>query len=164
MIDLDATMTQAAFGELVGISQQAVSDLQARDIIRQGDTARVQLLAYCNHLREMAAGRDPDGQLVSERARVAKETADKIAMANAITRKEYAPVGLLEVVLSDLARQLNARLDGVVPQLKRTMPDLPAPALAAVAKTLAVCRGLCADVNIANAERLAGDEDEGDEG
>lgn len=163
MTDLDATMTQAAFGELVGISQQAVSDLQARDVIRQGDPGRVWLLAYCSHLRETAAGRDPDGQLVSERARVAKETADKIAMANAITRKEFAPVGLLEVVLGDLARQISARLDGVVPRLSRGMPDLPASAIAFVSKELAACRGLCADVNIANAERLAGEDEESEE-
>jgi terminase small subunit / prophage DNA-packing protein len=162
MADLDQTCTQAAFGELVGMSQPAVSDLLAREVLRQGDTARTWLLAYCQHLRETAAGRDPDGQLAEQRARVAKETADKIAMANAVTRRELAPVGLLEVVLADVARQISTRLDAVVPQLRRRLPDLPASALNAIAAELAACRDLCASANIADADRLSRDGDDED--
>jgi phage terminase Nu1 subunit (DNA packaging protein) len=163
MTDLDTVMTQATFGALVGISQPAVSDLQAREVLRQGDTGRTWLLAYCQHLREVAAGRDPDGQLSEQRARVAKETADKIAMANAVTRRELAPVGLLEVVLADIARQVSTRLDAIVPQLRRRLPDLPPAALNAIAAELAVCRELCASVNLADAERLSRDGDEDEE-
>lgn len=154
MTPLDMACTQADFGDLVGISQQAVSDLIKRDVIKPGATAGQWLIDYCQHLRETAAGRDPDGELATERARVARETADKIAMANAVTRREYAPVGLLEVVLGDVARQIATRLDAVVPQLRRRLPDMPSAALAAISAELAACRALCASASLADAERL----------
>ena len=161
MVDLDVPVTQAEFGALVGITQQAVSDLQGRDVLRKGDTARAWLLAYCEQLRAVAAGRDPDGELATERARVSRATADKIEMANAITRREYAPVSVLEVVLGDVARRVSTRLDAMVPQIKRRLPDINASALAMIAAEVAECRAICAAVNIADADRIdAADEDE----
>lgn len=163
MADLDVAWTQADFGALVGISQPAVSDLLAREVLRKGDNARAWLLAYTDHLRETAAGRDPDGLLATERARVAKEQADRLALQNAVTRREFAPVGLLELVLADVARQIATRLDAVVPQLRKRLPDLPAAALAHVAAEIAACRELCAGANMAQADRLQGDEDAADD-
>ena len=158
--DLDSTMTQAAFGGLVGISQPAVSDMQSRGVLRPGDTARVWLLAYCEHLRQVAAGRDPDGELSTERARLARETADKVAMANALTRRELAPVATLEVVLADVARQVATRLDALVPQVRRRLPDLPPSVLAQISAEIHACRDLCAAVNLTDADRLQADVDD----
>lgn len=166
MTDLDARMSQAAFGALVGISQQAVSDLIARRVLNGQDTARVWLLAYAEHLRQVAAGRDPDGQLASERARLAKENADARAMDNAERRRELLPVGLIELVLGDVARQLSTRLTALTPTLRRTMPDLPATVLAKVQDEVSALCEVCAKINLAEAERLAsdtGDEAEGAE-
>jgi phage terminase Nu1 subunit (DNA packaging protein) len=160
MNDLDVPCTQAAFGVHVGISQQAVSDLIARGVLRQGDTGDVWRLAYCEHLRQIAAGRDPDGELSTERARLARETADKVAMANAVTRKEFAPVAILEVILADVARQIATRLDALVPQIKRALPDLPASALAQLAAEIHTCRELCAGANLKSADRLQREEDD----
>ena len=44
---LDTVLTQAEFGDLVGIGQPAVSDLMARKVINDGQTASQWLLAYC---------------------------------------------------------------------------------------------------------------------
>lgn len=162
MVDLDRAWTQGEFGDLVGITQQAVSDLVSREVLQRGATARAWLLAYTEHLRETAAGRDPDGLLATERARVAKEQADRLALQNAVTRREYAPVGLLEVVLADVARQIATRLDAVVPQLRKRMSDLPAAALAHISAELAACRELCASANMAEADRLQRGEDHDD--
>lgn len=159
-MDLDQPITQAAFGELVGVSQQAISEMQAQGVVRQGDSARVWLLAYCQRLRDAAAGRDPDGELATERARVARATAEKIEMANAVTRREFAPVGLLELVLGEMARQIATRLDALVPLIRRRMPDLPPSVLAQITAEVAACRELCAAANLADAERLARDDDE----
>lgn len=162
MTDLDSRMTQLGFGGLVGVSQQAVSDLVSRGVLHDGDTARTWLLAYCAHIRAMAAGRDADGELSTERARVARATAEKLERANAVSRREFAPVGLLEIVLADIARQVATRLDAVVPQIRRRLPDLPAAVLAQIAAELAACRELCAAANLADAERLVreGEEEE----
>ena len=61
-ISLDTSVTQEAFGVLVGISQPAVSDLVTRGILHKGDSVRTWLLSYCDHMRGVAAGRDPDGE------------------------------------------------------------------------------------------------------
>ena len=72
MIDLKAKITQSEFGNLVGVSQPAVSDMLARKVIAPGGTAGEWLLSYCNHLRETAAGRAAQGDLdlAGERARL----------------------------------------------------------------------------------------------
>ena len=61
-ISLDTSVTQEAFGAMVGISQPAVSDLVTRGILHKGDSVRTWLLSYCDHMRGVAAGRDPDGE------------------------------------------------------------------------------------------------------
>lgn len=38
-MDLSGAITQQQFGELVGVSQQAVSDLVGRGVLTPGDTA-----------------------------------------------------------------------------------------------------------------------------
>lgn len=73
---MDMPMTQAAFGELVGITQQSVSGLVSAGVLKPGATAGAWLLAYCDRLRDQAAGRlgsTPDGlDLVQERAMLAR--------------------------------------------------------------------------------------------
>ena len=61
MIDLNSIVTQRQFGEIVGISQPAVSDLLSREVIREGQTLGQWLIAYCAHLRETAASRGSVG-------------------------------------------------------------------------------------------------------
>jgi hypothetical protein len=68
---LQQPMTQEQFGDLVGISQQAVSELLGRAILQGGQPAATWLRAYTKHLREQAAGRGADGELARERARLA---------------------------------------------------------------------------------------------
>lgn len=163
MTDLDSRMTQASFGALVGITQQAVSDLISRGVLRDGDTPRTWLVAYCEHLRQVAAGRDPDGELSTERARVARATAEKLERQNSVARGEFAPVAVLELVLGDIARQVATRLDALVPQIRRRHPDLPARVLAQIAVDVQACRDLCASVNLQDAERLQREGEDEDE-
>lgn len=164
MTDLDCRWTQSAFGTFVGVSQQAVSDLVQRGVLRADATAREWLMAYLEHLRQVAAGRAPDGELSTERARVARATAEKLERQNAVARGEYAPLGVLELVLSHLARQIATRLDALVPQIKRRHPEVHARVLQQIAAEIQVCRELCAGINLQDAERLAREgEDEDDE-
>src|SRR5438445_5249513 len=115
MVNLADRMTQAAFGALVGISQQAVSDLMSRGVVQPGDSGASWLLAYCDHLREQAAGRYTGGELdlAEERARLAKEQADRLAMQNAVTREELAPVYVIEQVLSRAGTKVAGILDAI---------------------------------------------------
>lgn len=121
MFDLSSQVSQQAFGALVGISQPAVSDLISRGVLVNGGAAGEWLIAYCAHIREIAAGRATNGDLdlATERARLASEQADKVAMQNAIMRREYAPVSLLAHSVAKTGRQIAVILEAIPVQLKR---------------------------------------------
>lgn len=121
MFDLSSQVSQSAFGALVGISQPAVSDLISRGVLVNGGNAGEWLIAYCAHIREVAAGRATIGDLdlATERARLASEQADKVAMQNAIMRREYAPVSLLANSVAKTGRQIAVILEAIPVQLKR---------------------------------------------
>jgi len=135
-VDLEAPMTQAAFGELVGITQQAVSDLAARGVLPAGSIAAVWLLAYCERLREQAAGRlSTDGagpDLAHERALLAKAQREGQEIKNEVARGTYAPIDLLADVLANTSQAIVDRLEQIPSELKRRCPDLPPAAFAAV--------------------------------
>ena len=152
MIDLQAKITQSEFGNLIGVSQPAVSDMLARKVIAPGGTAGEWLLSYCNHLRETAAGRAAQGDLdlAGERARLAKEQADRVAMQNAVQRGELAPVAALESVLSATGARVGRLLDALPGQIARRAPDLPADALTLIERDIASCRNLAAEMRLAD--------------
>lgn len=141
--------TQADFGKLVGISQPAVSGLISRGILSPGSTLQEWLHGYCDHLREMAAGRASGGgglDLVQERARQAKEQADRIAMQNAVTRKEHAPVWLLEMTLASVSRQIVGILESIPVNLKRNSDSITTKDLEFITREIQTARNLAATV------------------
>ena len=115
MIDLDSPVTQAQFGEIVGVTQQAVSDFIKVAALGPGVPLGVMLQAYCGRLREQAAGRGSDGELdlVQERAWLAREQRIAQALKNATTRKEFAPIGRLSEVLAAASGSVAAKLDAL---------------------------------------------------
>lgn len=159
MRDLTSPMTQARFGDLVGITQPAVSDLVRRKILPDGASADEWLLAYCDHLREMAAGRGGEGagELVAERARLAREQADKIAMQNAVTRGELAPAYVLEEVLSRAGARTARLLETIPGTLRRRLPQLSSDDITVVTAIVAKARNLAAAMRLADVD--ANDDD-----
>lgn len=87
--DEPARLTQDSFGLHVGITQSIVSDLVARRVIDLTEGLEASTLKYIAHLREQAAGRAAAGDLdlAAERARLAAEQADRLAMVNAEKRR-----------------------------------------------------------------------------
>lgn len=155
---LEYAVTQAQFAELVGISQQAVSDLTARGILRRGDSAGQWLIAYCANLRGQAAGRASMGDLdlVQERARLAKEQADRVALENQQSRRELAPVALMESTLGMLANKIVGVLESIPVNLRRNTA-LPAEAIHFVRDEIINARNTIANIT------LDLEEDEGTE-
>ena len=69
---LDKKATQSAFGRLIGISQPSVKDHVGK-ILRPGESLSKWLLAYCEHIRQGAAGRGGDDQESLTKARINSE-------------------------------------------------------------------------------------------
>jgi len=80
---LDKKATQVDFAELVGITQPAVSKHIGR-CLQKGQTLKVWLHAYCEHLRNEAAGRGGNDQDNLTRART-----NESEVKTALNRLEY---------------------------------------------------------------------------
>jgi len=152
--------TQEQFGELVGVSQPVVSELLARGILLAGQPAATWLRAYTKHLREQAAGRGADGELARERARLAREQADRVAMDNAVNRRELAPVSVLELVLAKMAGDVGSLLQGLVPRVRRRV-DLPGEALRILDEEVTKARNRAAAMTLVDADEEPDEEEDG---
>lgn len=127
MVDLSAVGVQVVFGELVGVSQQAVSDLSIRGVLTPGATLAQWLLDYCSHLREVAAGRATDGtiDLPTERALLARAQREGQEIKNAVALGTYAPIELLTDVLANASQAVVDHLDQIPAGINRVCPGLP---------------------------------------
>lgn len=155
------TMTQAAFGALVGVSQQAVGNLVGRGILDSSMSGQQMLHAYCSHLRETAAGRSSgEGlDLVAERAMLAREQRVRLEMQNAVTRGELAPVVLIEEVLSKCGARIGGLFDAIPGAVKRRVPALTSDEIGNIAKEIAKVRNIAASISLADLREEDDDDD-----
>ena len=171
-VALAQTVTQDEFGRLVGISQQAVSGLISEGVLPRDGGLALWLRAYCERLREQAAGRmgsEVGGlDLVQERAALAREQREGQAIKNAVARKEYAPVGLLADVLGMASSAVVDRFDQLEGSLRKACPDLPDEAKATVMTVIAQARNewirSTASLVTENLEAMLAAEEDGAEG
>ncbi len=63
--NLNEVVTQAEFGEMVGLAQQTVSEFVARGVLKPGESAACWIASYCSRLREMAEARAAAGGIES---------------------------------------------------------------------------------------------------
>ena len=163
--DLSKPMTQAAFGALVGVSQQAIGNLVGRGVLDKEMDGLQMLQVYCSHLREQAAGRAANGELdlATERAGLAKAQREKIEMQNAVTRNELAPVALIEEVLSMAGGKIAGILDAIPGAVKRRVPSLSSEEIKNIAAEIAHVRNVVAGMSLDDL-REPDDEDGEEEG
>lgn len=144
VVDLDDQVSQARFAEMVGVSEASISQRVSDGVLTRGDTAGEWLVAYCERLRDQAAGRagaEVGGlDLVQERAALAREQREGQAIKNAVARREFAPVGLLADVLGQAASAVVDRFDQLEGTLRKAVPDLPDEAKTAVLMVIANAR------------------------
>ena len=150
LLDTSKAITQERFAELVGISQQAVSELVSRETLPRNGSARQWLQAYCANLREQAAGRAASGDLalVGERARLASEQANRIAMQNAVTRKELAPVAVITEALARVGNEIVGILEALPIQLKRRSLSLTTQDLEFITEEITRARNTAAAIEV----------------
>jgi phage terminase Nu1 subunit (DNA packaging protein) len=154
-------MTQAQFGALVGISQQAVGNLVGRQVLDTGAPAQQVLHAYCSHLREQAAGRATSGDLdlATERAGLAREQRIRVALQNAVTLKQLLPAVLLEEILAKAGARIAGIFDAIPGGVRRRVPSLSSEEISAIGAEIARVRNIVAGMSLAD---LRDDEDGGD--
>ena len=101
------------------------------------------MIAYCERMRDQAAGRLGETMgldLVQERAALAREQRRGQEIKNAVSRKEFASVGLLADVLGMAASAVVDRFDQLEGQLRKACPDLPDEARTLVQTVIASAR------------------------
>lgn len=144
LIDTEAKATQAVIGQLVGVSQQAISALVNDGKIPATGTVGAVLVAYCERLREQAAGRmgeEAGGlDLVQERAALARSQRIAQDLKNDIARGEYAPIGLLTDVLATAGAAVVDRFEQLEGALRKACPDLPDEARTTIMTVIASAR------------------------
>lgn len=143
VIDHDAPATQSLVGGIVGVTQQAISAMMLEGKLPQSGTVGELVLAYCDRLREQAAGRmGEDGglDLVQERAALARSQRISQDMKNDIARGDYAPIGMLADVLGMASSAVVDRFDQLEGALRKACPTLPDDAKATVMQVIASAR------------------------
>jgi terminase small subunit / prophage DNA-packing protein len=162
--------TQAEFAAHVGISQPAVADLIARGIVKSAgrngldiDDAR---LDYCAHLRSLAANRsgsvEADLDLSAERARKAKEEADRLEMMNAQMRGELLARADVDAAVGAAFARVRAKMLSVPTKVaaEAMLVDTPAEAEAIIRDAVSEALGELAATSTADLMAGAPDSDE----
>jgi hypothetical protein len=103
--DLDQAPSQQTFATLVGISQQRVSKLIADGVLSRDGSLRDWIAAYCESLRQEAAGRGGDDQssLASARAEQARTDAQLKKLQYHREIGNLVPVEELEPLIANWA-------------------------------------------------------------
>ncbi len=146
--------SQSEVAEHLFLNQASVSDLVRRGVLAKAARGAYDLVAcrraYILHIREQAAGRaavsDDEGEesydLVKQRARLAKEQADKTAMENATRRGET-------ITRTDFVRgmqgafvHVRAKLLGIPSKLAAIIASLDTPRAVQDKLTIAIHEAL----------------------
>jgi phage terminase Nu1 subunit (DNA packaging protein) len=137
----------ATKAELAGhlfTSEQNLDDLRKLGVVpmprgRAGYDLDVCRRMYIEHLRTRARSPAPapdetaaaaaerlktQDDLMTERARLAAEQANRAAMENAVRRRELAPVSLLQTYSEQVGSVVRQGLEALPAQLKRRIPHL----------------------------------------
>ena len=150
MIELDKSISQRQFADLIGVSEAAVSGMVKRELITQGQTSGEWIKDYCAHLRETAAGREASGDLdlATERARLAKAQRERIEMQNAVTRGELAPKVMMEGALARAASKIAGVFDAIPGMVRRRVSSIGAEEIDMIAGEIAKARNIVAAMSI----------------
>jgi phage terminase Nu1 subunit (DNA packaging protein) len=123
-------VTGAQLAEWLGISSPAVTALAKRGTISKtarGYPLKASVRKYCGHLRAALLGRggaDTAATSARERARLAKEQADGVALKNAKLRGAVLDATAVEREWSDILRGVRAGVLAVPSRVGARLPHL----------------------------------------
>lgn len=146
---LDEPCTQAEFGELVGISQPAVSEHLSNGVLTPGGTALQWLREYVSNLREQAAGRG-SSDLAYERAQQARVARERNEIQLAKDRREWAAVSLLELCCAKIGRDVAGLLEPLPGEIHKLCPALTPDDVRRIQATVSKACNLAASTVLAD--------------
>lgn len=138
-MDLDDEVDGTTLAQLLNLSLRRIQQLAQDGTIPRSKSGKKGLFpvkgAYDGYIaflqRKVDAGSRSE-DLDAERARLAKEQADRIAMQNAETRRELASVEVIRLVLAQAAAKIGGILEGIPVAVKRRAPGVDQRVLRAV--------------------------------
>jgi phage terminase Nu1 subunit (DNA packaging protein) len=144
IVDMSAPVVQTVVAEVVGVSKQAISAMVQEGKLPECKTMGEMIAAYCERLRDQAAGRlgDEAGglDLVQERAALAREQRIAQKMKNDVASGEYAPIGLLSDVLGVASSAVVDRFDQLEGTLRKSCPGIDDEVMTVVMRVVASAR------------------------
>lgn len=158
-MDLNKPSTQKAFGEMVGISQQAVAELMARGVLSRGQPARAWLLAYMSRLREAAAERGADGMLAMNRAAESASRNELLKIKLKRARVNYADKLVIDRVIAFVGGQIASQLEPLPERIRMLCPQLHEDDWKGIENAILEARILAAGSSLATLE----DANQGDD-
>lgn len=126
----EVAVTSSVLADWLGLSARAVQQHAKDGVLPRNAEGSFDLqtavLAYCKHMRAVAAGRGGAAQstLTAERARLAREQADACALKNAVTRGELVEVAEAERAWADTMRQVRSCLLAVPSRVRQRLGHL----------------------------------------
>ena len=148
----DGSVDVGTLGKLLDLTDRRIQQLAAEGVIPKAERGRYPFVGaiqgYVRYLQERVSGDRSTSDLSTERARLAREQADKVAMANAVTRRELAPVILLTEALAQVAQQLAVRCDSLGVAVQRNAPDLPDVIKRLIVSEVEAMRALASEIKI----------------
>jgi len=128
--DRPAEVTASRLAVLLGISQRAVQDLAARDVIKRGVTRGGYLLvpsinSYCSHLRQLAQGQGGEAAVAEAAKQRAKLSKAQAALAEAKASKlsgETVEVSEVEAFWKGKLRVFRSRVLAIGDRLRHLQP------------------------------------------
>ena len=129
------------------------------------------IAAYCERLRDQAAGRlgdVPGGlDLVQERAALAREQRIAQKLKNDVASGEYAPIGVLSDILGMASSAVIDRMEQMEGALRKSCPGIDEDVVTIVLQVMASARNewirVTSKLVIDAVEALVDDDEEGDD-
>lgn len=171
LVNMNAPVVQAEVAKVVGVTKQAISAMIQEGKLPDCKTTGELISAYCERLRDQAAGRlggVPGGlDLVQERAALAREQRIAQKMKNDVANGVYAPIGLLSDVLGFASSAVVGHLDQLEGLLRKSCPGIDEEIMTVILRVIANARNewirsTCKIVTD-KLEAMVDDDEEGDD-
>lgn len=124
-IDLTAPATQSGFGEIVGVSQQAIADRVKSGVLPREGTYGEWLYLYCEQLRKEAAGRSGEAQEQLTQARIeeSRENAAEKKQRRLLQARQLILVSDIVHTVLDLAGTMRTQVTQAADKIHETIQD-----------------------------------------